>query len=92
MTKALDRLVEVQEEMLALNTEAYNLIRAMDRAVFFRAEGSWLARITRSLTSEIALVPYQTMQDTIDELRAEEAARDESDPSNAAGAVGGDTP
>lgn len=80
MTKMLDRLAEVQEEMLALSTEAYNLIRAMDRAAFLRAEDFWLARITQALISESALSSTVTMQDTIDELRAEAAMDDEDDP------------
>lgn len=68
------RLVEIQDEMLDLLTEAKRLVRHEGGISWERAKGYWVAQIETALSNEHDYLGGSmcTMQDTINELEPDE--------------------
>lgn len=70
----LDRLKEIQEEMLELRREAEKLLHKDGGSHYMRAKAYWLAQLKTSLTNEHEYLGGSmcSMQDTIEEIEGEE--------------------
>ena len=80
--EGIERLIEIQGEMLELLGEAADLLRGItgdDRMIFERADAYWLAHIRMALTKDHGFLggSMVDMDDTIEELEKAAEGPDE---------------